>query len=396
MNILFLFHCEINPNCGGVQRVTDILTREFKQQGHNVVFLSTGPAITDFTEFSGIQEFATELKNDKVLFLKHYLSILNKYKINIVINQETKEEILFLLKNTPKEIKKISVWHTNPFGYVKYFEEIKQNLHSTNKKSQLLKLLSLTFPHFFKQRLKQKTIKRLQLAGIYSDKLCFLSFKFVNIVHKYIPQLPLYKLTAINNPNTFSNIEYITNNKDNSILFIGRLSEIPKNIHDFIDMWSLLSIKNPQWDAYIVGDGPDRIFLEKYAKQKNVKNLHFEGRKSNVSEYYAKAKFICMTSISEGWGMTLTEGMAYGCIPCVYDTYEAAHDIIDNNECGFITTPFKPQEMADKIQLLIDDEEKRQQFAYKAKEKIENFTPKKIANQWEELFYQLTNETIQK
>ena len=85
MNILFLFHCEINPNCGGVQRVTDILTREFKQQGHNVVFLSTGPAITDFTEFSGIQEFATEFKNDKVLFLKHYLSILNKYKINIVI-----------------------------------------------------------------------------------------------------------------------------------------------------------------------------------------------------------------------------------------------------------------------------------------------------------------------
>ena len=233
------------------------------------------------------------------------------------------------------------------------------------------------------------------MAGIYSDKLCFLSFKFVNIVHKYIRQLPLYKLTAINNPNTFSNIEYITNNKDNSILFIGRLSEIPKNIHDFIDMWSLLSIKNPQWDAYIVGDGPDRIFLEKYAKQKNVKNLHFEGRKSNVSEYYAKAKFICMTSISEGWGMTLTEGMAYGCIPCVYDTYEAVHDIIDNNECGFITTPFKPQEMADKIQLLIDDEEKRQQFAYKAKEKIENFTPKKIANQWEQLFYKLTNETIQ-
>ena len=38
MNILFLFHCEINPNCGGVQRVTDILTREFKQQGHNVIF----------------------------------------------------------------------------------------------------------------------------------------------------------------------------------------------------------------------------------------------------------------------------------------------------------------------------------------------------------------------
>ena len=93
--------------------------------------------------------------------------------------------------------------------------------------------------------------------------------------------------------------------------------------------------------------------------------------------------------------MILAEGMAYKCIPCVYGTFESAYDIIDNNECGFITTPFKPQEMADKIQTLIDNEEKRLQFARKAKEKIAYFTPLKIANQWEQLFYQLTNESIQ-
>ena len=209
MNILFLFHCEINPNRGGVQRVTDVLAKEFKQRGHNVVFLSTGPALTDFTDFSGLQEFTTDFKNDKVLFLKHYLLILNRHNIDIVINQETSKETLYLLKNTPKGIKKISVWHTNPFGYIKYFKKIKQNIHSTNKKSQVFKYLSLIFPYVFKQRLKQKTIKRLHLAGIYSDRLCFLSSSFADIVHKYIPQLPLYKLTAINNPNTFNHIECI-------------------------------------------------------------------------------------------------------------------------------------------------------------------------------------------
>ncbi len=395
MNILFLFHCEINPNSGGVQRVTDILAHEFKQRGHNVVFLSTSSAFTDFTEFSGIQEFATEFKNNQKLFLKHYLSILNKHNIDIVINQETSEETLYLLKNTPKEIKKISVWHTNPFGYVKYFKEIKKNIHTTNKSKQILKHISLTFPHIFKHRLKQKTIKRLYLAGIYSDKLCFLSYRFVDIVHKYIPQLPLDKLTAINNPNTFNNFKDSTYNKNNSILFVGRLSEVPKNIHEFIELWELLSRNNPKWNAYIVGDGPDRAYLENFARQRGITNLHFEGMKSNVSEYYAKANFICLTSISEGWPMILAEGMAYKCIPCVYGTFESAYDIIDNNECGFITTPFKPQEMADKIQSLIDNEEKRLQFARKAKEKIAYFTPLKIANQWEQLFYQLTNESIQ-
>ena len=96
MNILFLFHCEINPNRGGVQRVTDVLAKEFKQRGHNVVFLSTGPALTDFTDFSGLQEFTTDFKNDKVLFLKHYLLILNRHNIDIVINQETSKETLYL------------------------------------------------------------------------------------------------------------------------------------------------------------------------------------------------------------------------------------------------------------------------------------------------------------
>lgn len=395
MNILFLFICEINPNRGGVQRVTDILTHEFKQHGHNVVFLSTGPAITDFTEFSGIQEFATEFKNDKTLFLKHYLSILNKYNINIVINQQTTPETLFLLTNTPENIKTVSVWHIQPFSAIDYIRRLKKNLHTKRLSVNFYKIIGITLPCILKRHVIHVERNKWKTLMNCSDIICLLSDKFIPRLKRYMPTFATEKICAINNPNTFSSVKMDDTTNRNNILLVGRLSEPQKNVHEFIDMWSLLSKKNPEWNAYIVGDGPDRNYLEKYAKRKGVKNLHFEGRKSNVADYYAKSKFICMTSTFEGWGMVLTEGMAYGCIPCVYDTYEAVHDIIDNNECGFITTPFKPQEMADKIQLLIDNEEKRQQFARKAKEKIANFTPQKIANQWERLFYQLTNESIQ-
>lgn len=390
MNILYLFVCEINPNRGGIQRVTDILTREFKQRGHNVVFLSTGPKITDFSEFSGIQEFATEFTNDKALFLKHYLSILNEYDINIVINQQPTPESFFLLSRTPKTIKKISVIHTQPFAAIKYIRRLKMNVHTKRFSTNFLKWIGLCFPTLLRLHVIQRERYKWDTLMQYSDIICLLSEKFIPRLQRYAPRLATEKICAINNPNTFKSQEIKDNFKENDILFVGRLSESSKNVHEFIDMWSLLSNKNPEWNAYIVGDGPDRNYLEKYAKQKKVTNIHFEGRKSNVADYYAKSKFICMTSICEGWGMALTEGMSYGCIPCVYDTYEAAHDIIDNN-CGFTITPFKPQEMADKIQYLIENEEKRQQFARKAKEKIENFTPEKIADQWEQLFYKLTH-----
>lgn len=38
MNILFLFEAPIKPTVGGVQRVTEVLTKEFQRRGYNVYF----------------------------------------------------------------------------------------------------------------------------------------------------------------------------------------------------------------------------------------------------------------------------------------------------------------------------------------------------------------------
>ena len=67
--------------------------------------------------------------------------------------------------------------------------------------------------------------------------------------------------------------------------------------------------------------------MQQKVKSYNLKNVFFEGRQSDVAQYYKKASFICLTSNFEGWGMVLTEGMQYGCIPMTFNNYGAAYEI---------------------------------------------------------------------
>ncbi|WP_413284604.1 glycosyltransferase [Vibrio sp. MA40-2] len=62
----------------------------------------------------------------------------------------------------------------------------------------------------------------------------------------------------------------------------------------------------------IVGDGPDREMLENYVSNSNVitENVHFEGARNNVHDYYKLFDVFAMSSIAEGIPMTLLESMS--------------------------------------------------------------------------------------
>lgn len=386
MNIAFLFYCPIVPHIGGVQRVTDVLTKEFVRRGHNVIFICTESRNRDdaYPYYSAKQIYLDSSKNDEG-FIADYCKILQTNDINVVISQQARTDSLLLLENTPSAVKKISVVHINPYGIVNNERRIKRGLHTKRIFSLLAKYLVLAFPNIARGRYirKEKFLYRRLFAV--SDKLVFLSKASVEIVKQYDTTLLPQKLTAIGNPNAPLS-KQILREKENLIICVARLSEVPKNIRDFIDVWESLCKRNPTWRAEIIGDGPDRDFLERYAERTNVENLKFIGEVKNVTDYYQRAKFVCMTSIYEGWGMVLTEGMSYGCVPCVYGSYGAAFDIVDDGVNGIISTPFRPKEMADRIQTLINDGSRLAQMSSSAIEKVKDFNADKVADKWDALF----------
>lgn len=384
MNILFLFFKPIIPSVGGVERVTHVLTKEFLHRGNNVYFLCTNyKEIVDCDYEFIAPQFKLRSSND-FAYLKE---IIKTYKINIVINQDFTEFSAKLLLSLPVEVKKISVFHSLPFATYLNERNILKRWHPKSVQGYLFKYIGIASPKLARKYYLGNTKKLFEALIDASDKYCLLSDRFIPRMVKLLPGIDKNKIVAINNPNTFDDtIKCDESLKKNVILFVGRIENISKNAIDFVKLWQLLYEQNPNWKAIVVGDGSDLKMLIHYAEKHRIRNIKFVGHSSSVDEYYKIADFLCVTSIYEGWGMSLTEGMVWGCIPICYGSYESVYDIVEDNVCGYITTPYDLNEMAQKIQMLILDRNKRLEFSVKASEHVKNFSVDKIADKWENLF----------
>ncbi len=98
-----------------------------------------------------------------------------------------------------------------------------------------------------------------------------------------------------------------------------------------------------------------------------------------------------MPSLYEGWPMVLAEALAYGCIPLVYDTFEACHEII-NEHTGIITSP-NPNEMSSALSQIANDETRRIAMMHSASESIQRFNPPLIAERWVQIFQRIMGKS---
>lgn len=391
MNILFLFARPIIPHMGGVQRVTHMLAEEMLRRGHNVVFLSTGYDYRTGNNENDVnatiaKQYFLISKNNKDVITKEYQDILKEENIDIIINQMPHCDTDYLLSITPKATKKISCIHIQPFNTQTYPEELLKYTKGKTWKEKLYISFCRLFPIYYKKKTRDVEYARLKRALAVSDCLCLLSERFIPRVLKYMPQVNEKKLIAVNNPAGVIEFDIKECKKEKTILWVGRITNNPKNVPLFIDIWNILSKKNKDWKAIIIGDGPDLKYNKEYAKKKNVERLEFAGKQQDVSQFYKKAAFIGITSISEGWGMTIVESMNYGCVPFAYDTYESLYDIIEENKNGVVVKPFDKEEMAQRIQELIDNNDKYVAMQQNVIEKVKTFSIEKIVDKWEEIF----------
>lgn len=386
MNILFIFQDTIIPHKGGVQRVTEILTRELMHRGHNVVFLSTNdnPAKNEYKYI--VRQYYIDCSKDKEYIDEEYKKILKEENIGFIINQEPRPDTLYLLSKTPNTIKKITCLHTQPFCTQTYAKEMLKYMQPKNWKEWLYINFCRLFTGYYKRQGRNIEIARLNKSLEVSDCLCLLSDKYIPRVLNYMPNIEKKRLVAVNNPLTFEHSNNHECSKEKTIIWVGRQENYPKNIPAFIDIWKIISQNNKDWKAIIIGDGIDKQYNLEYAKRKAVERLEFAGVQKEVEQYYKKASFIGITSINEGFPMVIVEAMSYACIPCVYNTFESLNDIITNGKNGIIAEPFNKEEIARRIQEVIDDNEKFAAMQKAAIEKAKTFSVENIVDKWEEVF----------
>lgn len=161
---------------------------------------------------------------------------------------------------------------------------------------------------------------------------------------------------------------------------VARLST-EKNIDFLIEGIARLTQKtSKKIKCYILGDGPE------YERLKNkvidldlVDTIIFTGAvcSSEIASYYINSDIFVFASKSETQGMVLLEAMAGKC-PVVCVNSSGVDDVVTNGYNGFKTNE-NLEEWSDKIKMLVEDDELRRRYSLNAYEFSKEYSMEKIA-----------------
>ncbi|MEQ9553930.1 MAG: glycosyltransferase family 4 protein [Coleofasciculus sp. G3-WIS-01] len=163
-----------------------------------------------------------------------------------------------------------------------------------------------------------------------------------------------------------------------NLLFVGRLVAF-KCPDILIEAVSRLNetIKN-NIQLTIVGDGQERSQLEQMVQTRNLDDIiNFVGKipQAETLEYYRKADIFSFPSIRESGGAVVLEAMACG-LPCIVANTGGVVDYM-TEETGFkiepISREYLTQELTNKIEILVKNEQLREKMSAKAIERAREF-----------------------
>lgn len=199
------------------------------------------------------------------------------------------------------------------------------------------------------------------------------------------------KIVQIYNPidKNLENISSPYNSRSKKIISVGRLTT-QKNFGLLVDVAKIVLEKHKDFSWHIFGSGEDKEKIETKIKNLNLEGrLILKGQCNNLYDIYNEYSMMVMTSIYEGFPMTLLEGMAFKLPLVSFDVPTGPNEIIYDGINGFLIKPFDIKDMAVKINILIEDENKKQLFSACNSNYIEQFNMKSITTKWISLLEEL-------
>lgn len=392
MNILFLLK---NFGTGGLEVVSRTLANEFVKNGHNVSFFILH--VEDARILSGLSGNINVYEREKYSLsygsIESLRRVLIKDSIQIIINQWGLPFIPVTVAKIASfrlKICIISVHHNSPDANGKLLK-IKNELSKTDstiRKYVLRVIYSLVL-----------MLMSASMRYVYNRSDCYmvLSSSFVDKFKSFTGIMNPKKLIVQTNPLTIeaSGYSYLSAIKEKEVIYIGRLDSNQKKVQRLVEVWSLVEKKHSDWRLTIVGDGPDKGMLEQSVRVNNLKNVHFEGYQS-PRQYYERASVLMLTSDFEGFPLVLPECMSFGVVPVVYGSYSAVYDIIKDGENGRIVkqvnNTFDKEAMADVLDEIIRNDDKRQEMALSAIETSRQYSINSIYNSWNKIFEKLVED----
>ena len=206
----------------------------------------------------------------------------------------------------------------------------------------------------------------------HKDAACWKGYDNIEVIHNVLTNYP-EKITDVED-------------RPKRIIAVGRL-HAQKGFDLLIQSWQLIAARHPDWQLVVYGHGGDLQKLQQQLEKAGLtSSMTFAGATDNIYKEYQDSAFYVMSSRYEGWGLVLVEAMSCG-LPCVsFDCPYGPSDIIRDGEDGLLVENGNIQQLAEKMELLINNKELRERLGVRARLNAARFTSDNIMPQWTKLF----------
>jgi glycosyltransferase involved in cell wall biosynthesis len=178
------------------------------------------------------------------------------------------------------------------------------------------------------------------------------------------------------------------------VITVGRLV-LQKDVELFIEAAKLLEHDDPNVRFLVVGDGPRRLDLMRYASQNGLDGkLSFLGERDDVPQLLARADVFWLTSQWEGLPNVVLEAMACG-KPVLARDVGACHELINHGETGFLISSRDAKQFADHTRELLRDPGRARAMGLAGRRLVEErFSVARMCQATETLYHSLLESRL--
>lgn len=211
---------------------------------------------------------------------------------------------------------------------------------------------------------------------------------------KIIPTgLELGQFTGCNG-NDFRRLHHIPDSRP-TLVHIGRVAH-EKNIDFLLRMLSLLRKQIPDVLLIIAGEGPALPHLKRQVARLSLShNILFVGylsRENTLLDCYCAGDAFVFASRTETQGLVLLEAMALG-VPVVSTAVMGTKDILQPRR-GALVAQEDPQQFADTVQQLLENEFLRNRLSKDARDYVKEWSAPMMAERLLEYYQQMIDTQI--
>lgn len=373
------YNIENLGNSGGIERVLSTKANYFADVSGHEVYIIVGGKKPDFLFYRF---------SDKIIF--HFLNIDFSpkkpwhYFLRTKTSKSYQEKVSHLLQEIQPDVT-VSTFGSN----AEFLYKLKDGS---------VKVLEF---HFTKNYLKHlgaslendpyRCLRKYWLAFL-QKRESYLASKYSHIVVLTEKDRQLWgggrRFTVIPNPLSFMTERFSRLNQK-VIVSMGRLV-YPKGFQYLIRAFAMIAVQYPDWKIEIYGEGHDQELLQNEINKLSLQNQIFLKKpETDVESIMLNASVFVLPTLYDGFGLVLTEAMICG-VPCVaFDCECGPSEIIRQSYDGFLVQVKNEVELAEKMKMLMNDDNLRGQMGTLAKKDVLRFSPDAVMGKWNKYFSEI-------